>query len=76
MDFGPLIQALASKASITDLMIVGIVGVLIYLLAEERKERRAATQQIVEAINKFADGFDKVGTLLTELRITVAKGDK
>jgi hypothetical protein len=40
MDFGPFITALATKASISDLVLLLIVGVLIYLLREERQARR------------------------------------
>lgn len=74
MDFGPIVLAFAQKASITDLVMILVVALLAYLLREERKGRHDDAAAMTAAMVKMADAIDKFGNIVTELRITVARG--
>lgn len=76
MDFSRIIEAIANKSSGSELILVLVVGVLIYLLREERQERKETAQAMISAMEKTTEALNRVGELLTELRITVAKGDR
>ncbi len=76
MDFSPFIARLAERASISDLVLLLIVGVLIYLLREERLSRREDAAAMTGSIDKMASAIEKFGSIITELRITVAKGER
>ena len=51
-------------------------GVLIYLLREERVARREDASAMTGSIDKMANAIEKFGSIITELRITVAKGER
>lgn len=76
MDFSRIIEAIATKSTGGELVLVLVVGVLVYLLREERQERRETAQAMIAAMEKTTEALNRVGELLTELRIAVAKGDK
>ena len=66
MDLTALITAFAAKASVSDLLSVGIVGVLVYLLKGEREARSKDAQVIADALDRNTALLDRVTAALME----------
>lgn len=76
MDTSPLITAFAAKATVADLMVVGLVVLLVYLLLEERKARKRDTQATADAMIKIGEAVNGLKDALVEIRITMARGER
>ena len=72
MDFAPVIKALADRGSPELLVALLFIGMLFYLLREERAARKDDAKMMIEAVSKVAASMDKISDVVTELRIAVA----
>jgi len=71
--FAPIINAYASKASVSDLLVLLVFSFLAWLILDDRKRRSEDVKLLSEALEKSADSYDKVASAMTELRIAIAR---
>ena len=76
MDFSSAINSFAQKASVSDLFATVIIGVLVYLLKEEREARLNDAKLMAAATEKMADAMEKFTAALADLRVAIAQGGR
>jgi len=67
------IKAFISEATPLNLSLAGMVGLLAWMLIEERKARRQDGQALSGHMDKHSSSLEKLSQVLIELRIAVAE---
>ncbi len=67
------IRAFVSEASLLDLCLAGMVGLLVWMLVEERKARRADALALSGHMDRHSASLEKLSQVLVDLRIAVAE---